>query len=90
MGDQNLWADLLTRWAAPGNATFPARRIGALKVPLITKDLQGLPSLKVISGSQKKSPPSENGFSLSREGTIEVWKTLLVNFTFLTKINLFN
>ncbi len=26
-GELNTWADFLTRWAAPGNAEFPARRI---------------------------------------------------------------
>ncbi len=48
-GAFNTWADLLTRWAAPGNEESPARRLSALRVPLITADLPELPSLDVIS-----------------------------------------
>ncbi len=47
-GAFNTWADLLTRWAAPRNEEFPARRLSALRVPLITADLSELPSLDVI------------------------------------------
>ncbi len=48
----NSWADLLTPWGAPGNEESPARRLSAIRVPLITADLPELPSLGVIFESQ--------------------------------------
>lgn len=30
-GKQYIWADILTRWAAPQNSSFPSRRVGALQ-----------------------------------------------------------
>lgn len=59
-GVDNVWADMLTRWAAPDYAKFPARKIGALRIPLITEDKPELPSIDVIAASQKKFPPSES------------------------------
>jgi len=38
-GEDNLWADILTRWAAPDYVDSGARRLSPLKVPLITEDL---------------------------------------------------
>ncbi len=68
-GAFNTWADLLTRWAAPGNEESPARRLNALRVPLITTDLPELPSLDVISKSQRASPPPPGaGCSLTSSG----------------------
>lgn len=55
-GEDNVWVDLLTRWAAPNHDKYPARRVGALRVPLITEDKPELPSLRVISESQQKFP----------------------------------
>ncbi len=48
-GELNTWADFLTRWAARENSEFPARRISAFRVPLITEDLPELP----IAGSYR-------------------------------------
>lgn len=38
-GEDKVWADILTRWEAPENATFPARLVKALRVPLLTFDM---------------------------------------------------
>lgn len=35
-GEMNVWADILTRWAAPGYDKSPARRMGVISVPLLT------------------------------------------------------
>lgn len=61
-GEDNVWADILTRWAAPGYDKSPARRISAIKVPLITEDLPELPSAQAIMDSQKKFPPPKSGW----------------------------
>jgi len=64
-GNCNVWADILTRWAAPDYDKAPARRVGAIKVPLLTQDKPDLPSFEVIAESQKKNPPPENeGYTL--------------------------
>lgn len=47
-GDCNIWAEMLTQWAAPGNSAFPARKISSLIVPLPTKDLPDLPFSSLI------------------------------------------
>lgn len=74
-GESNLWADMLTRWAAKGNSQYPARRTATLKVPLITEELPELPSVLSISECQKISPPSEDSeFSLVETEGVEVWK----------------
>ncbi len=57
-GAFNTWADLLTRWAAPGNEESPVRRLSALRVLPITADIPELPSVDVISKSQLPSPAS--------------------------------
>ncbi len=44
-GAFNTWADFLIRWAALGNEESPARRLSALRVPLITADIPELLSL---------------------------------------------
>ncbi len=73
-GDLNTWADFLTLWAALGNAEFPARRISAFRVPLITEYLPELPSLEVIVKSQNQSPPAaDSGYSRSSTPTGEIW-----------------
>ncbi len=65
-GAFNTLAELLTRWAAPGNKDFFARLLSALRVPLITADLPDLPCVDVIFKSQLASPPpSDDVFSLS-------------------------
>ncbi len=43
------WAELLTRWAAAGNEESPARRLSALRVPLITA---GVPRFLTLSASR--------------------------------------
>ncbi len=53
-GERNTWADFLSRWTALGNAEFPARRVSAVRVPLVTEDLPELPPLEDIA----KSPDS--------------------------------
>lgn len=61
-GENNIWADMFTRWAAPDYDTCLSRRISALKVPLITDDMPELPSMHAITESQKKYPLlNENG-----------------------------
>lgn len=75
-GEQNLWADFLTRWAAPDNTTFPARRLSALQVPLLTADADKpeLPSLEIISEAQNRSPhTAELDCTLSKENPA-VWR----------------
>lgn len=73
-GESNVWADILTRWAAPGNSTFPARRLNAIRVPLIVEDKPELPSIEVIHASQEKYPPSdEETWKLSDEPT-PMWR----------------
>ncbi len=73
-GAFNTWADLLTRWAAPGNEESSAQRLSALRVPLITADLPELPSLDVIYKSQLASPPpSDSGCSLTSNLGTDVW-----------------
>ena len=79
-GEQNVWADILTRWAAPNNTSFPSRRVGALRVPLITSEAvtPELPSLIVIEKSQKVSPPTPEairkyGYKLS-EDSPNLWE----------------
>lgn len=52
--EQNNWADILTRWVAPGFSESRARRISMLKVPLITENLPELPSNHVKAVSQGK------------------------------------
>lgn len=52
-GELNTWADMLTRWAAPGNTEFPARRVSALQVPLITEYLPELPSVYVMQSRKQ-------------------------------------
>ena len=65
----------MTRWAAPGNSDSSARRTAAIRVPLITEHLPGLPSLKVIAEAQTQSPPSTgSGFTPSKESNLEIWK----------------
>ncbi len=59
-GEDNTWADMLTRWAPPGYNRFPASKISAMRVPLLTGDKLELPSVQAISDSQKKFPPSED------------------------------
>ena len=64
-GESNLLADMLTRWAAFGNEIHLARRVAALRVPVITEDQPELPIMDVIAESQKKYPPAEDSrFSL--------------------------
>lgn len=75
-GEDNVWADMLTRWAAPSNATFPVRRITALRAPYITStaDTPDLPSLAVISESQNRtSPPANSAYTLTYD-SVPVWK----------------
>lgn len=63
-----MWADILTLWAALDYDHFPARRIGAIKVPPFMKDKLELPSFNVISESQSKYHPSKTGeYTLSTE-----------------------
>ena len=79
-GEKNVWADILTRWAAPGYSKFPARRLGALRVPLITEDKPELPSLEVITESQEKYPPPESRsleYSKQAHATINAQKLKL-------------
>ncbi len=52
-GALKTWADLRTRWAAPGSEESPARRLSALQVPPITADLKELPPLDIIFRSQR-------------------------------------
>eukprot|EP00171_Calliarthron_tuberculosum_P007262 IDg7262t1 len=74
-GRDNLWADVLTRWAARDNSEFPARRTAALRVPLITEDKPELPSLEAVASSQAKEPPSGNhGFTLTKDSDLDLWK----------------
>ena len=74
-GEHNVWADMLTRWAAQGNQTFPARRVSAFRVPLITEDLPELPSLEVIAKSQDESPPAEfSDFTRKNIRDINLWQ----------------
>ncbi len=69
LGELNTWADFLTRWA-----DFPARRISAFRVLLITGDLPELPSLEAIAKSQTKSlPATDSGYSSSLTPTGEIW-----------------
>ena len=64
-GESNVWADVLTRWAAPGYDKSLARRISAMKVLLLTEDKPELPTLKVIVASQAKYPnPNNSDYSL--------------------------
>lgn len=58
-GHCNIWADMLTRWAAPGYSKYPARKMGAIRVPLITEERPDLPTLKAIAESQRRYPPSD-------------------------------
>eukprot|EP00171_Calliarthron_tuberculosum_P015922 IDg15922t1 len=58
-GDKNVWADILTRWAAPNFDRYPARKMGVFRAPLITEERPELPSVEVFSGSQGRYPPSE-------------------------------
>ena len=65
-GENSVWADILTRWAAPGYSKFLARRVGAICILLIAEDDPELPSLKVISDAQNKFPPrNKNSLNLS-------------------------
>lgn len=73
-GESNLWADILTRWAAADYDRSPARRLSAIKVPLMNNDKPELPSFEIISKSQKKYPPPQNeGFNLSSDNP-PLWK----------------
>ena len=75
-GESNVWADILTRWAAADYDKSPARRLSAIKVPLLTEDKPELPSIEVIVESQKKHPPPANeGFILSNDNP-PVWRNL--------------
>ena len=59
-GESNVWADMLTRWAAPGYDKSSARCISAIKLPLLTEDNPTSPSLEAIGASQEKYPPPNN------------------------------
>lgn len=59
-GKNNVWADMLTRWAAPNFSKSPARRVSAIRVPLITEEKPDLPSLEVIQQSQRKNLPQNS------------------------------
>ena len=74
-GEANLWADILTRWAAPNRDEAPARRSCAIRVPLLTEETPELPSLDILAASQLKFPPPENSeFILSSEDNL--WRNL--------------
>ena len=74
-GENNIWADILTRWAAPGAEEAPARRVSAFRVPLITEEKPALPSTYCIATSQAKSPPAPGtGWKQQQEGSDTVWK----------------
>ena len=47
-GEHNVWADMLTRWAAPGKEYSGARRVSSFRAPLITEEKPDLPSLEII------------------------------------------
>lgn len=73
-GEENIWADILTRWAAPGNEISPARRISALRVPLLssTADASELPFLHIIAELQRLSSPSDPSYTLN-DGDPALW-----------------
>ncbi len=88
-GELNTWADFLTRWAASGNAEFPARRISAFRVPLITED----PPEPPIAGSYRQIPdlshvPLPTPATPARRPRLRIWMDKAANFSFPTMIRL--
>lgn len=74
-GVDNVWVDILTRWATPAKSEFPARRTAALRVLIITEDKSELPSLQEIADFQAQKPPSgDHAFKCVEDSGTEVWK----------------
>ena len=74
-GEADLWADILTRWAAPNQDEAPTRRSCAVRVLLLTEGILELPPLDVLDASQSKSPAPENSeLILSSEDNL--WRNL--------------
>lgn len=73
-GESNVWADMLTRWAAPDYDKSPARRTCAIRVPLLTDEKPEFPSLDTVAESQNEfPPPHDHKFILSSDKP-PLWK----------------
>lgn len=59
-GESNIWADMLTRWAAGESSRFLARRIAMLRVPLLADGLPELHSVQEIAKSKSERSPNDN------------------------------
>lgn len=59
--EQNIRGDILTRWVASANSSFPSRRLGALQARVITceGEILDTTSVPVIAEIQAQNPPSE-------------------------------
>lgn len=65
---------MLTWWALAERDTCTARHTTALTILLITED-NDLPSVEVVSESQKRNPPAENSeFTLNQTDGCDLWK----------------